>query len=84
VSSGRSSTIRRSGTTLRRFGSIPKTLSLTTFKEAYDRAIQDYSEAIRLKPTYVDAYKWRAAAFEQNGDAERAKADHETAERLGK
>jgi tetratricopeptide (TPR) repeat protein len=38
----------------------------------YDRAIADYSTAIRLKPDYAEAYNDRGFAYYLKGDAERA------------
>ena len=42
----------------------------------YDRAIADYSTAIRLKPDYAEAYNDRGFAYYLKGDAERAIADY--------
>jgi tetratricopeptide (TPR) repeat protein len=41
----------------------------------YDRAIADYTTAIRLKPDYAEAYNDRGFACYLKGDAERAIAD---------
>ena len=41
-----------------------------------DRAIADYSSAIRLKPDYAEAYNDRGFAYYLKGDAERAIADY--------
>ena len=41
----------------------------------YDRAIADYTTAIRLKPHYAEAYNDRGFAYYLKGDSERAIAD---------
>ena len=41
----------------------------------YERAIADFSETIRLKPEFVEAYNYRGAAYIQKGDYDRAVAD---------
>jgi tetratricopeptide (TPR) repeat protein len=47
-----------------------------------DRAIADYSEAIRLDPKYAVAYYNRAIAYKAKGDLDRAIADYNEAIRL--
>jgi tetratricopeptide (TPR) repeat protein len=47
-----------------------------------DHAIADYTEAIRLDPTFVLAYKNRGVAFEAKGDLDRSIADFTEAIRL--
>src|SRR5262245_1519754 len=42
----------------------------------YDRAIDDYTAAIRLKPDYAEAYNDRAFAYYLKGDHEQAIADY--------
>ena len=42
----------------------------------YNRAIDDYSTAIQLKPDYAEAYNDRAFAYYLKGDFERAIADY--------
>jgi len=42
----------------------------------YDRAIAEYTTAIRLKPDYAEAYNDRGFAYYLKGDAERAIADY--------
>lgn len=42
----------------------------------YDRAIADYSDAIRLKPDYAEAYNNRGFAYYLKGDGARAIADY--------
>ncbi len=46
-------------------------------------ALQDYNEAIRLKPDYADAFYNRGLARSAKGDAEGALQDHNEAIRLG-
>jgi lipoprotein NlpI len=53
-----------------------------TDKEDYDRAIADYSEAIRLDPKYESAYVNRAEAYAAKGDNNRANGDFNEAIRL--
>src|SRR5262245_9696289 len=44
-------------------------------KGDYDRAIADWTEAIRLDPKYAIAYNGRAVAYNRKGDYNRAIAD---------
>jgi tetratricopeptide (TPR) repeat protein len=48
----------------------------------YQRATEDYSEAIRLKPDYVDAYNNRGIAYYDLGQYKRAIEDYSVAIRL--
>jgi tetratricopeptide (TPR) repeat protein len=48
----------------------------------YDRAIADYSEAIRLNPNYALAYKNRGNAWHFKRDYDRAVADYNQAIRI--
>ena len=48
----------------------------------YDRAIADYSEAIRIEPTYVLAFYSRGIAYYNKGDYDRAIGDYSEALRL--
>ncbi len=48
----------------------------------YDLAIAEFSDAIRLKPDYVDAYNNRGVAYNGKGDYDRAIADETQAIRL--
>jgi len=43
-----------------------------------DRAVQDYNEAVRLDPSYVDAINNRGNAFNSKGEFDRAIADYNT------
>ena len=51
-------------------------------KDDLDRAIADYSEAIRLDPKYAEAYYGRGLTYRNKGDVERAIADYSEAIRL--
>ncbi len=51
-------------------------------KDDLDRAIADYSEAIRLDPKYAEAYYGRGLTYRNKGDVERAIADYNEAIRL--
>src|SRR5260221_266652 len=51
-------------------------------RRGYDRAIAEYSEAIRLNPQYSDAYNSRGVAWRNKGDDERAMVDYNDAIRL--
>ena len=53
-----------------------------TNKEQFNRAIDDYDQAIRLDPTYVWSWVNRAEAWYRKGEAGRAFADLEEAARL--
>ncbi len=48
----------------------------------YDRAIDKYDEAIRLKPDYADAYNNRGLAYQARGNTDQAIADFGEAIRL--
>ena len=41
----------------------------------YDRALEDFNQAIVLDPTYLPAYYQRALLYRQRGDFERAQRD---------
>ena len=48
-----------------------------------DKAIQNYTKAIELKPNYADAYYRRSKAWLHLGEWEKAKADMQTASSIG-
>ena len=49
----------------------------------YDKAIADYTEAIRIDPDYADAYYNRGRAHRELGNLVKAKADFARAKELG-
>ena len=51
-------------------------------KEDYDRAIQDYDQALRLNPTSAAAFLGRATAYDRKGDPDRAIQDYNQVLRL--
>jgi tetratricopeptide (TPR) repeat protein len=51
-------------------------------KQEYDKAIADYSEAVRLDPKLADAYEGRGNAWLAKNDYDKAIADHNEAVRL--
>jgi tetratricopeptide (TPR) repeat protein len=51
-------------------------------KGEYDRAIADYTEAIKLDPNFAAAYNGRAGAYSDQGDVDRAVADYAEGRRL--
>jgi tetratricopeptide (TPR) repeat protein len=48
----------------------------------YDRALQDYSQALRLNPKYAGAMRNRGSVYVRKGDYERAIRDYSEAARL--
>ena len=48
----------------------------------YDKAISDFTEAIRLDPQFAPAYYNRGTAYLHKGDHAKANADFATARRL--
>ena len=48
-----------------------------------DKAIEDYTTAIELKPDYADAYYRRSKAWLHLGEEEKAKSDMKTASSIG-
>jgi tetratricopeptide (TPR) repeat protein len=53
-------------------------------KKQYDRAIDDFTAAIRLNPKYANAYSRRAIAYRWKGKIAEAEADNHEAKRLNK
>jgi tetratricopeptide (TPR) repeat protein len=51
-------------------------------KGEFDRAIQDFNEAIRLDPNYADAFNNRGVAYAGKGDSSQAIADFDRAIQL--
>ena len=51
-------------------------------KRQYDRAIQDYDQAIRLEPSHVANYTNRGIAYKNSGQLDRAIQDYDQAIRL--
>jgi tetratricopeptide (TPR) repeat protein len=51
-------------------------------KAVYDRAIADFTQAIRLDPNNANAYRERGNAYSDKGDYDRAIADYNQALRL--
>ena len=51
-------------------------------KREFDRAIQDYNEALRLDPDSALAYNNRGSAYQHKGDYERAIQDYDAAIKL--
>ena len=45
----------------------------------YDRAIEDYNEALRLKPDFAQAFSDRGAAWYFKGEYQKAIADYDEA-----
>jgi Flp pilus assembly protein TadD len=48
----------------------------------YEKAVEDYTEAIRLQPNYWQAYGNRANAYQQLGETEKARRDLARAKEL--
>lgn len=51
-------------------------------KGEYDRAIQDYGQAIRLNPKFAAAYNNRGVAYDNKGDYDQAIVDYDQAIKL--
>jgi tetratricopeptide (TPR) repeat protein len=51
-------------------------------KGEYDRAIQDYSQALKLNAKFAAAYNNRGVAYDRKGEYDRAIADYEQAIKL--
>ncbi|MCL0100016.1 hypothetical protein M1O55_04025 [Dehalococcoidia bacterium] len=52
-------------------------------KERTERAIQDFDEAIRLRPLYPPSYQFRGFAYEALGKTKKAERDFAKAKELG-
>jgi tetratricopeptide (TPR) repeat protein len=50
---------------------------------AYEHAIADFTEAIRLDPNYMGAYINRGSVYHDKGDIQKANKDFAFAESLG-
>jgi tetratricopeptide (TPR) repeat protein len=46
-------------------------------KTEYDKAIDDFDEAIKLRPNYPNAFNNRGVAYRNKGDLEHALADYD-------
>ena len=51
-------------------------------KQEYDKAISEFTEAIRLNPNYILAYNNRATAYGKQGKNDKANADFTKAKEL--
>ncbi len=51
-------------------------------KRQYDRAIQDFDQAIRLNPSHADAWASRGNAYQEKGEHDKAIADFDRVLRL--
>ena len=51
-------------------------------KMEYQKSISEYTEAIRLKPDYADAYNNRGLAYDHNNEYDKAIGDYSAAIRL--
>ncbi len=49
----------------------------------YDKAVTDYTEAIRLNPKYAEAYYGRGWAYSKKGETAKAEDDFAQAKKLG-
>ena len=85
----RASATRPLPTTRRRSDSTPSTpgrimteAMLSIRKATYDKAIADYTDAIRLKPKWAEAYYNRGAAHADKDEPDKAIADYAESIRL--
>jgi tetratricopeptide (TPR) repeat protein len=67
---------------LARFNRGNKRLLGATIFHRYDHAIEEYTQAIRLEPTFAGAFHNRGKAFYRKGERDRAIADYSVAIRL--
>ena len=51
-------------------------------KKDYDKAIDDFTDAIRIDPKYATAYYNRGLVWKAKGDNDKAMADYDEAIRL--
>jgi len=49
----------------------------------HDKAISDFTEAIRLNPNYAKTYYNRGVSYDEKGEQEKADADFGKAQELG-
>jgi Flp pilus assembly protein TadD len=49
----------------------------------FDKAILDFTEAIRLNPSFGEAYQQRGLAYEKSGEKAKAEEDFAQAKKLG-
>jgi Flp pilus assembly protein TadD len=52
-------------------------------KADYDRAISDFTKAVKVNPRYAKAYNYRGIAYMKSGNKERACSDWKRACELG-
>jgi cytochrome c-type biogenesis protein CcmH/NrfG len=56
-----------------------RSVYLSAPRNLFDQAIEAYSEAIRLRPSYADAYAGLGNAYTAKGDVDRALSAHRAA-----
>jgi len=64
-----------------RSGTVPEAIDTTWY--GIDKAIADYTEAIRLDPNLALAYNSRGIAYQKIGEEAKAAADFVKAKQLG-
>lgn len=60
---------------IRRFCFSSRGEECLLIEKDYDKAIENYTEALRLEPGYVCGYTWRGEAYHRKGDYENAVRD---------
>ena len=65
-----------------RLSFLPHGLRNSFRKCKYDKAIEDFTQVIRLKPNWMWAYKRRGRVHSKKGDRRKAKADFDKAKSL--